>query len=85
VSIRAVLRAIPPETVERMREEVIGMIPRLLYADPSSKLESVRDAFDIAVEGIIGKVARAPGSPAAADHTIDTTSPWRGLGSWWRK
>uniref|UniRef100_A0ACD5WW59 Uncharacterized protein n=1 Tax=Avena sativa TaxID=4498 RepID=A0ACD5WW59_AVESA len=87
VSIRAVLRAIPPETVERMREEVIGMIPSLLYADPSSKLESVRDAFDIAVEGILGKVAGARGSPAAADHAIDTTSPWpwRGLGSGWRK
>ena len=57
VSIEAVLRAIQPETVERMREEVIGMIPRLLYADPRSKLETVRDAFDVAVEGIVGKIA----------------------------
>ncbi|KAF7074818.1 hypothetical protein CFC21_079637 [Triticum aestivum] len=68
VSIEAVLRAIPPETVERMRDEVIKMIPRLVYADPRSKLETVKDAFDIAVEGIIDKVARAR-AEAAADES----------------
>ncbi|CAM0870711.1 unnamed protein product [Alopecurus aequalis] len=83
VSIEAVLRAIPPETVERMREEVIRMIPRLLYADPRSKLDTVRDAFDIAVEGIIGKVAGARGSRAATDN--HNVSPWRRIGSGWRK
>ncbi|CAN6322476.1 unnamed protein product [Urochloa humidicola] len=58
VSIEAVLRAIPPETVERMREEVIRLIPRVLYADPRSKLETLKDAVDIAVEGILDTVAR---------------------------
>jgi hypothetical protein len=66
-----------------MREEVIEMIPRLLYADPRSRLESVRDAFDVAVDGIIGKVAadRASASPS---HNHNSW-PWRGLGSGWKK
>ncbi|WVZ55436.1 hypothetical protein U9M48_006096 [Paspalum notatum var. saurae] len=58
VSIEAVLRAIPPATVRRMREEVIRLIPRVLYADPRSKLETIKDAFDVAVEGILDTVAR---------------------------
>ncbi|GJN30282.1 hypothetical protein PR202_gb18575 [Eleusine coracana subsp. coracana] len=59
VSIEDVLRAIPQATVERMREQVIRLIPRLLYADPrAAKLETLKDAFDVAVEGILGRVAR---------------------------
>jgi hypothetical protein len=58
VSIEAVLRAIPPATVERMREEVIRLIPRVLYADPRSKLETVKDAVDVAVNGVLDTVAR---------------------------
>ncbi|XP_022678892.1 xyloglucan galactosyltransferase KATAMARI1 homolog [Setaria italica] len=58
VSIEAVLRAIPPDTVERMREEVIKLIPRVSYADPRSRLETIKDAFDVAVEGVLDTVAR---------------------------
>ncbi|EER95512.2 hypothetical protein BDA96_01G541000 [Sorghum bicolor] len=58
VSIEAVLRAIPPATVERMREEVIRLIPTLLYADPRSKLETLKDAVDVAIDGILDTVAR---------------------------
>ncbi|CAL4920730.1 unnamed protein product [Urochloa decumbens] len=58
VSIEAVLRAIPPATVERMREEVIKLIPTVIYADPRSRLETIKDAFDVAVEGILDLVAR---------------------------
>jgi hypothetical protein len=58
VSIEAVLRKIPPATVERMRKEVIRLIPTLLYADPRSKLETLKDAVDVAVDGILDTVAR---------------------------
>jgi len=44
--------------VERMREEVIRLIPRVLYTDPRSKLETVKDAVDVAVEGVLDTVAR---------------------------
>ncbi|RLN40958.1 hypothetical protein C2845_PM01G02830 [Panicum miliaceum] len=58
VSIEAVLRSIPPATVERMREEVIKLIPRVLYADPRSRLGTIKDAVGIAVEGVLDTVAR---------------------------
>lgn len=56
VSIEERLRQIPPEQVKIMREEVISLIPRLVYADPRSKLETLKDAFDVAVQAVIDKV-----------------------------
>ncbi|MED6168020.1 Xyloglucan galactosyltransferase mur3 [Stylosanthes scabra] len=56
VSIEERLSAIPPEQVSIMREEVISLIPRLVYADPRSKLETLKDAFDVSVQAIIDKV-----------------------------
>ncbi|CAB4263066.1 unnamed protein product [Prunus armeniaca] len=38
-----------------MREEVIRLIPNLVYADPRSRLET-EDAFDIAVQGILERI-----------------------------
>lgn len=58
VSIEERLRQIPPEQVKIMREEVINLIPRLIYADPRSKLETLKDAFDVAVQAVIDKVTR---------------------------
>nr|CAD1836047.1 unnamed protein product [Ananas comosus var. bracteatus] len=58
VSIEERLRKIPPDVVKAMREEVISLIPRLIYADPRSKLETLKDAFDVAVEAIIDKVTK---------------------------
>ncbi|CAL4929026.1 unnamed protein product [Urochloa decumbens] len=56
VSIEETLRAIPPEVAERMTETVIGLIPRLVYADPRSRLETLRDAVDLTLEAIIARV-----------------------------
>ncbi|KAL4306121.1 hypothetical protein AHAS_Ahas16G0146600 [Arachis hypogaea] len=56
VSIEERLSEIPPEQVSIMREEVISLIPRLVYADPRSKLETLKDAFDVSVQAIIDKV-----------------------------
>ncbi|KAJ9697053.1 hypothetical protein PVL29_009005 [Vitis rotundifolia] len=58
VSIEERLGQIPPEQVKSMREEVISLIPRLIYADPRSKLETLKDAFDVAVQAVIGKVTK---------------------------
>ncbi|KAM0949425.1 putative exostosin [Dioscorea sansibarensis] len=55
-SIEERLKQIPPETVKAMREVVISLIPRLIYADPRSKLETLKDAFDVSVQAIIDKV-----------------------------
>ncbi|CAN6321491.1 unnamed protein product [Urochloa humidicola] len=56
VSIEDTLRAIPPEVAERMTETAIGLIPRLVYADPRSRLETLRDAVDVTLEAIIARV-----------------------------
>ncbi|XP_009382174.2 xyloglucan galactosyltransferase KATAMARI1 homolog [Musa acuminata AAA Group] len=58
VSIEERLKQIPPHVVETMRETVISLIPSLIYADPRSKLETLNDAFDVAVQAIIDKVTR---------------------------
>ncbi|CAI8602783.1 unnamed protein product [Vicia faba] len=56
MSIEQILRQIPPEQEKLMREEVINLIPSLVYADPRSKLETLKDAFDVAVQAVINKV-----------------------------
>ncbi|XP_077228611.1 xyloglucan galactosyltransferase MUR3-like [Tasmannia lanceolata] len=56
ISIDERLSQISPEQVGIMREEVISLIPRLIYADPRSRLETLKDAFDVSVQAIIDKV-----------------------------
>ncbi|CAH8282514.1 unnamed protein product [Eruca vesicaria subsp. sativa] len=58
-SIERVLSRIPREKVVAMREEVIKLIPRLMYFNPSGKRGDVgrfEDAFDVAVDGVLGRV-----------------------------
>nr|CAB3497095.1 unnamed protein product [Digitaria exilis] len=55
-SIEERLKSIHPDVVKNMREEVINLIPRVIYADPRSKLETLKDAFDVSIEAIINKV-----------------------------
>nr|XP_043639491.1 xyloglucan galactosyltransferase MUR3-like [Erigeron canadensis] len=56
VSIEQRLRKIDAEKIKMMRDEVINLIPKLMYANPSSKLETLKDAFDISVQAVIDKV-----------------------------
>ncbi|PWA92410.1 exostosin family protein [Artemisia annua] len=58
VSIEQRLSQIDPQKINMMREEVINLIPRLIYADPRSKLETLKDAFDVSLEAIINKLTR---------------------------
>lgn len=58
ISIEQRLSEISLEKVKEMRETVINLIPRLIYADPRSKLETLKDAFDVAVQAIIVKVTK---------------------------
>ncbi|KAL7231722.1 hypothetical protein ACSBR2_009870 [Camellia fascicularis] len=54
-SIRGVLEKYSREEVKRMREKVIEYIPNFVYAKPSQGLEKTRDAFDIAIDGVLSK------------------------------
>ncbi|WVZ55435.1 hypothetical protein U9M48_006095 [Paspalum notatum var. saurae] len=57
-SIEERLKSIHPDVVKKMREEVINLIPRVIYADPRAKLETLKDAFDVSIEAIINKVTK---------------------------
>jgi hypothetical protein len=48
-----------------MREELVRVVPRLVYADPRYRLETVKDEFDVAVEGVIEKVVESRTGSAA--------------------
>ncbi|GKB44372.1 xyloglucan galactosyltransferase MUR3 [Tanacetum coccineum] len=58
VSIEQRLSQIDPHKIKMMREEVINLIPGLMYADPRYRLETLKDAFDLSVEAIINKVTK---------------------------
>lgn len=58
VNIEQWLSQISSEQAKQMREEVIKLIPRIIYADPRSKLETLKDAFDVAVEAVIRRVTK---------------------------
>lgn len=73
VSIEEVLLEIPDRTVRKMREVVIGLIPKIVYADPRSKwLGRIEDAFDLAVRGVIERVekVRKGMEEGGADHGV---------------
>ena len=53
--IENVLLGISKDQEVAMREEVVRLIPTLVYADPRSRLET-QDAFDIAVQGILERI-----------------------------
>ncbi|CAN0891605.1 Xyloglucan galactosyltransferase XLT2 [Linum grandiflorum] len=53
VSIRNVLEGYGRDEVRRMREKVIEYIPRIVYARNAGGLETIDDAFDVAVDGVL--------------------------------
>ena len=55
-SIEKILHRIPREEVVAMREEVIRLISKVIYANPKSRLETLEDAFDIAVKAVLERV-----------------------------
>ncbi|XP_059663830.1 probable xyloglucan galactosyltransferase GT11 [Cornus florida] len=56
VRIERVLRGFRKAEIVAMREEVIKLIPKVIYADPRSRLKTLEDAFDITVKGVLERV-----------------------------
>lgn len=54
--IEKILSGISRDEVLAMREEVISLIPKVIYANPSSRLETLEDAFDFAIKGVLERV-----------------------------
>ncbi|MED6151059.1 hypothetical protein PIB30_078678 [Stylosanthes scabra] len=55
ISVEKELMKIPEDEVVALREEVIKLIPSIVYADPRSEIE---DAFNLAVKGILERIER---------------------------
>lgn len=55
-SIKAVLERYSKEEVRKMREKVIEFIPRFVYAEPHEGIKGIKDAFDVAVEGVLRRM-----------------------------
>ncbi|CAN6329526.1 unnamed protein product [Urochloa humidicola] len=59
VRVEDVLQRFRPAEVAAMRERVIKMIPGIVYRDPrAAAARGFRDAFDVAVDGVIERVGR---------------------------
>ncbi|BBN16776.1 xyloglucan galactosyltransferase MUR3 [Marchantia polymorpha subsp. ruderalis] len=86
VSVEQVLRNIPPEQVQRMRETVISLIPKIVYAQPNNKM-TLKDGFDTAIEGVLGRITdykKSLGASVAVKHqqpenkdVLTTEDIWR--------
>ncbi|XWS28826.1 hypothetical protein CRYUN_Cryun25bG0104800 [Craigia yunnanensis] len=55
-NIERILQRIPREKRLVMSEEIIKLIPKVIYADPSSRLGTIEDAFDLTVKGVFDSV-----------------------------
>lgn len=53
VLITNVLEGYSEEYVGRMSENVVEHIPKFVYATKQERLEDYKDAFDVAMEGIL--------------------------------
>lgn len=51
--IKSELEKFSKEEIRKMREKVIEYIPRLVYARPNEGLETIKDAFDVAIDGVL--------------------------------
>lgn len=58
ISVKAVLEKFSREEVKKMRETIIDLMPRFLYARSSHGLQNSKDAFDITIEGVLRRFHR---------------------------
>jgi hypothetical protein len=80
LSIEEVLRKIPLEKVAQMREEVIRLIPTVMYRHPAAKGMEFKDAFDVSIERVIGRVAkrrRAAAEGRECKDSVDGEHSWK--------
>ncbi|CAM8962059.1 unnamed protein product [Rhodiola kirilowii] len=77
VAIEDELMKIPARRVAMMREEVIKSIPKVIYADPRSRLESLEDAFDVTVKGVLSRVERMNQGKDALDGEPEEQVTWK--------
>ncbi|KAI4317600.1 hypothetical protein L6164_025459 [Bauhinia variegata] len=70
MKILNVLRGIPGSRVRRMREKILGLIPRVMYRKHNSSygLRAKKDAFDISIDGTLKRIQSRLEELALADR-----------------
>lgn len=68
--IRSVLERYSREEVNKMRETIIDFMPKFLYSSSNADLGSVKDAFDIAMDGVLRRFMEQKRS--ASDKEVNT-------------
>lgn len=62
INVNETLFGISEDRILALREQVVRLIPSVIYADPRSKLETLEDAFDLAVKGILERIEQVRSS-----------------------
>nr|GMC70599.1 xyloglucan galactosyltransferase XLT2-like [Ipomoea batatas] len=71
--IKDVLKRVHPDNVRQMRETLIDLMPKMLYASRKEGLGSIRDAFDITLDRVLKRLKARKShllSGAADDYEI---------------
>ncbi|KAL6498227.1 hypothetical protein OROGR_028624 [Orobanche gracilis] len=55
-SVKQVLMGYSKEEIRKKREKVIETIPRIIYAKPNGGIKSFKDAFNIALDGVLERI-----------------------------
>ncbi|KAE8688420.1 hypothetical protein F3Y22_tig00110987pilonHSYRG00360 [Hibiscus syriacus] len=61
INLNETLLRIPEDRISALREEVIKLIPRVVYAGSRSRSETLEDSFDLAVKGILERIKSVRG------------------------
>ena len=78
IGIEKRLLEISNEEVIGMREEVIKLIPKVIYGDPNNgRFERFEDAFDIAVKGILNRIEKIRGGIFSSFENFSQEFSWK--------
>ncbi|KAJ6294554.1 hypothetical protein OIU76_022604 [Salix suchowensis] len=80
-SIRKVLESYSEDKIKRMREKVIEYIPKFVYARPQGGLETIKDAFDVAMDRGFEEIQRARATWFQV--LVKLKPPTRLITTWW--
>ncbi|GMI92155.1 hypothetical protein HRI_002884800 [Hibiscus trionum] len=79
-NIERILQSVSRERRAAMRDEIINMIPSVIYTDPSSRLRKVEDAFDLTVKGVLDRietVRKQMDEGKIVNHEFDEEESWK--------
>lgn len=64
LTLAKVLANIPLKKIAKMRERVLELVPRILYRRHGATVEltNIKDAFDLAIDGVLKKIKKRLGS-----------------------